>query len=135
MDKILKKGTPKMTVLVLITSILTQIPRLFSFILRELHFLKSKTLYILCSKVYLLYLDVDLSEISRKVNDTTACKNKLLVPLVLCLSIREKFIFSFPKSKNKFCRLGFFLFLVRCVAMAWKGKLLLRKCTFCEINN
>ena len=120
MDKILKKGTPKMTVLVLITSILTQIPRLFSFILSELHFLKSKTLYILCSKVYLLYLDVDLSEISRKVNDTIACKSKLLVPLVLCLSNREKFIFSFPKSKNKFCRFGFFCFW--CAAQQWLGR-------------
>ena len=32
-------------------------------------------------------------------------------------------------------QIRFFLFLVRCAAMAWKGKLLLRKCTFCEINN
>ena len=61
--------------------------------------------------------------------------NYLFLLFFVWLSIREKFIFSFPKSKNKFCRLGFFLFLVRCVAMAWKGKLLLRKCTFCEINN
>ena len=32
-------------------------------------------------------------------------------------------------------QIRFFLFLVRCAALAWKGKLLLRKCTFCEINN
>ena len=61
--------------------------------------------------------------------------NYLFLLFFVWLSIREKFIFSFPKSKNKFCRFGFFLFLVRCAAMAWKGKLLLRKCTFCEINN
>lgn len=61
--------------------------------------------------------------------------NYLFLLFFVWLSIREKFIFSFPKSKNKFCRFVFFLFLVRCAAMAWKGKLLLRKCTFCEINN